>query len=194
MKARFGVEPFASLSHFVDLICEATLAQNLISPSTVDTIWSRHVVDSAQLIELAGPTGTWVDVGTGGGFPGVVVAILRRQRTIMVEPRRLRADFLTTVARTLGLANAEIVARKVEAVADPAAVISARAVGSVEKLLRAASTCATTSTRWLLPRGHLDQAELTSLRARWAGEFHVKQSITDAASSILVIDGAELRR
>ena len=67
----------AKLAAFVELVKAEAERQNLISRSTLSSIWARHVVDSAQLASLAGPEGGWLDVGTGAGFPGLVIAILR---------------------------------------------------------------------------------------------------------------------
>lgn len=186
---RFGSEAVSRLSLFADLVIRENQLQNLIAPSTIDTIWSRHLLDSAQLVPLSRNDGMWIDVGTGGGFPGFVVALLRSGPTTLIEPRRRRADFLSASVDALGLSErVTVLATKVENVTVSANIVSARAVASVENLLRATVRCSTEGTRWLLPRGRIDPAELNDVRHRWNGVFHMEQSVSDPSSSILVID------
>jgi 16S rRNA (guanine527-N7)-methyltransferase len=185
----FGAEACERLAMLVALVTEENSRQNLIAPSTVPQIWSRHVADSAQLLAHAPETGSWLDIGTGGGFPGLVIAILRPQAITLVEPRRRRAEFLQRCVTVLRLPHVNVEARSVEAVRQEAGVISARAVATVEKLLLVARHCSTTATRWLLPRGRIDACELQQIAERWTGVFHVEQSLTDDRSSILVIHG-----
>lgn len=186
---RYGKASLGALDAFVRLVIAESERQNLIARSTLDEIWVRHILDSAQLVPLAETHGTWIDIGSGAGLPGIVVAILRPQVTILVEPRRQRAAFLDQCVKELSLSLAEVRRSKIEEVRTEAAVISARAVAAVDKLLRAAAACATEHTRWLLPRGRFDGNELEEIRSRWRGVFHVKQSLTDSSSSILVCDG-----
>ncbi len=190
---RFGAASRDRLRRFATLVQRETAQQNLIAASTIGSIWARHIVDSAQLVSLAPRDGTWLDVGTGAGFPGLIVAALRPEPTVLVEPRRLRAAFLSHAVSVLGITNVQIVTSKIEHLQHPSKVVSARAVAPVERLLCAASACATMETRWLLPRGRQGAAELRSLGRRWSGEFHVKQSITDELSSILILDGVSFR-
>lgn len=189
--ARYGATAVQRLDVLTALVWEEASKQSLVAASTLDQIWVRHIMDSAQLVPLAPSDGAWLDIGSGGGFPGLVVAVIRPRRTVLVEPRALRAGFLERATKMLGLRNVELAACKVEALSVPAAVISARAVASVEKLLLAAARCATKQTRWLLPRGQSGRAELTALQTRWRGRFHVEQSLTDGQSVILVLDGPE---
>lgn len=163
--------------------------QNLIAPSTVATIWSRHMVDSLQLLGLVleGATGTWVDIGTGGGFPGLAVAIVWTGKVILVEPRRRRAEFLTDTAARLGLTNVDVRAQRIEMVRDRADIVSARAVASITELVAAAGHVSSDSTRWLLPRGKVETDELDRV-GRGGFMFHVEQSLTSDTSSIVILD------
>ncbi len=182
---------FDRLERFVELVVAENERQNLISPGTIPTIWERHVVDSLQLLTIvAASSGRWLDIGTGGGFPGMVLAIAGAQPMLMVEPRRKRAEFLDHCIGELQLRDAQVAASKVEQVDWTADVITARAVASVEKLLLAAAHCATTTTRWLLPRGTVDVASLPALCARHHLVFHVKQSLTHSDSSIIFFSPA----
>lgn len=187
VETRFGNTALGKMEALVRLVTDENKAQNLIAPSTVDQLWTRHVADSAQLA-LFDRRGPWLDVGTGGGFPGLVVAMLRDDNTLLVEPRRRRATFLAHCAEQLALQNVEIVAKPVERLSSPARIISARAVASIDKLLHMGSQCATTHTRWILPRGRINESELERLKERWSGMFHVEQSVTEPSSAILVLD------
>lgn len=185
---RFGEVRTAKVGAFLDMVCVETERQNLISPASVASIWSRHGLDSAQLMFHVEQSGDWLDIGTGGGFPGMIVAICGDQLTTMVEPRRKRAAFLEEAATRLGLSNTRVVAAKVESVTGAFATISARAVASVEKLLQAAEHCATPATRWILPRGRIEAEELARLRRDRTRVFHVEHSLTDPQSTILLVD------
>lgn len=186
--ARFDPAVIARLDAFAALVIDENARQNLISPASIPAIWSRHIVDSLQLLALGRPDGCWLDIGTGGGFPGMVVAIARGGPTVLVEPRRKRADFLERCAADLALAEVQVIASKVEQVDARAAVISARAVASIEILLRAAAHCATSATRWLLPRGSIDRDELAAIASTFRMMFHVEQSVTHVGSSIVILE------
>jgi len=191
---RFGIEARDRLGAFLDMVVAEAPHQNLIAPSTIESIWVRHAVDSLQLIGMAGAAKRWTDVGTGGGFPGLAVAVVMPVTMVLVEPRRRRADFLSLCIARLGLSDrVSVEAKKIENVVGTADIISARAVASVENLLRAASHCATKDTRWLLPRGRLDDDELAALHKHWRFMFHVEQSVTNPESSIVVLDKVSAR-
>ena len=113
----FGQEISGRVALFVDMVVAENSVQNLVSPASIPAIWVRHVVDSAQLINLAPKTATrWVDIGTGGGFPGMIIGICWTGAVTMVEPRKLRAAFLQTCVGRLGLTQASVAVCKIEAV------------------------------------------------------------------------------
>lgn len=179
------------LERYVALLLEESERQNLISESTKSQIWSRHIVDSAQLIPLAGAAGgQWIDLGSGPGLPGIVVAILSEWQVLMVESRRLRANFLEGAVSALGL-SAQTSCTRVELVKieRPAAVISARAFAPLPRLFATAAHLGGPETLWVLPKGRNWQNELASAREAWQAAFHVEQSITDADSAIVVARG-----
>lgn len=190
---RFGAERTARLARFADRIIAETANQNLIAASTVDHIWERHVLDSAQLIPLTGSakSGDWIDIGSGAGFPGIVVAVLTDRRIVLVEPRARRAALLEAMASDLGLANVTVHQAKIEKLPNerPAAIISARAVAKLAALFAIGHRHSDDDTIWVLPKGRSAADELAEARADWCGTFHVEHSITDPTSSIVVARG-----
>ena len=191
--ARFDAATIARFDRLATIVAAESERQNLVARSTLDAIWTRHIVDSLQLVAL-GPDGVWLDVGTGAGFPGLAVAAAEPERAMMlVEPRRLRADYLRDAARELGLANVTVIAAKVESVREKAKVISARAVARIGGLFGAAAQCASNETVWLLPKGRNADEEVAEARRTWHGVFHVEQSITNPDSAIVIARGVRRR-
>ncbi len=163
--------------------------QNLVSDTSLADLWIRHYADSAQLLKFV-PRETsspWLDLGTGAGFPGLVIAILRPDcRVEMVESRSRRIEWLQRVCETLGLENAKIRGARLEAVeTHKVRAISARAFAPLPKLLEISARFSTEETLWLLPKGRSARQELTELKG-WNHLFHVEQSMTDAESGIIV--------
>jgi 16S rRNA (guanine527-N7)-methyltransferase len=178
---------FTRLEQLVSLVLSENERQNLIARSTVAFVWSRHVLDSVQLLRWGDPrAGSWLDIGTGGGFPGLAVAAASNGETILVEPRRLRSAFLAAAVDCIGLTHSRVVTTKVEGLTAEAATISARAVAPVEKLLQAAGHCATPTTRWLFLRGRLPDGERQALARVPRLMFHVEQSLSDPESVVLI--------
>ncbi len=182
-------DQWKQLERFVDMLIAESAQQNLIASSTIPTMWVRHIADSAQLLsfDTRDGDGLWIDLGSGAGLPGLVVAILSTRPVMLVESRKRRCDFLRTVAAELCLANVEVVEAPLERIeARTAASISARAFAPLDKLLDLSARFSTESTRWLLPKGRNAVKELALLPQPWQRMFHVEQSRTDAESQILV--------
>ncbi len=184
--ARTDVSRETRLAQFVDLLRDEATRQNLIAPSTLDAIWARHIVDSAQLLGHGDPGGLWLDIGSGAGLPGIVLAILRDDPVELVEPRKLRTAFLQQCVDTLGLTNVTIHTAKVERTKGRAAVVTARAVGSLDTLFRIARHRSDRSTLWVLPKGRNAQSEVEDAQLWWQGSFHVEPSVTAPDSLIIV--------
>lgn len=188
--ARFGEQVTDRLRAFEASVLKENDRQNLISPASKDVIWSRHVVDSAQLVaHCPAEARTWFDIGAGPGFPGMVVAIVTGLAVTLVEPRARRVDFLEGVTRDLDLSNVMVVKAKAEAVTGSADVVSARAVASIPALIAMTSHLRHDRTRMILPRGRNGDSEVATLPPKWRGMFHVEQSVTDPASVIVIADG-----
>lgn len=188
-------ETLERLDSFVALLREANQHQNLIAASTArEAMWVRHIADSAQLLTLAEPwsdQGRWIDLGSGPGLPGLVIAILLPGWTVrLVESRRLRCDFLRHCTSTLGLSGVEVIEGRVEQVAAGGHdVISARAFAPLPRLLDSSRHLAQKNTLWLLPKGRNAVNELSCIAPAWQRLFHVEPSLTDAEAHILVGQG-----
>lgn len=187
-------ETMERLDAFVALLREENERQNLVSRATLDAVWQRHMLDSAQLLRWApAPTASWLDLGTGAGFPGLVVAALHQGPVTLVEERKLRVDFLRRAAQLLGIeGRVTIAAAKVERVAAAKFdVISARAFAPLPKLFDLATRFSTQKTLFVLPKGRNARAELEAAESSWQGEFRLEPSITDAEAWILLARGVK---
>ena len=171
------------------MLAEENQRQNLVSAASLEAIWLRHIADSAQLLDYV-PRETsspWLDLGTGAGFPGLVIAALRPEiELVMVESRLRRAEWLERVRAAMGLANASVIGLPLEKVPSRAfRVISARAFAPLPKLLTLSARFSTATTTWLLPKGRSARQELLDLTG-WEHMFHVEQSLSDADAGIIV--------
>jgi len=169
--------------------------QNLVARSTLPSLWVRHIIDSAQLLRHAqSPQSSWLDLGTGAGFPGLIVAALHRGPVTLVESRKLRVDFLLRATEVLRV-SPRIVATRVERLQDETFdVITARAFASSAQTLSLSHRFSTGKTRWILPKGASAQSELEAARASWHGEFRLVPSLTDPGASIIIAEGVRPRR
>lgn len=179
------------LEQFLAILREEMAHQNLISKTSAEQVWARHVVDSAQLLlhvprETHG--GIWLDLGTGAGFPGIIIAILGGFEVHMVESRARRIAFLQHVVDMLDIGRKAIVqGSRLEVMEGfPVDVISARAFAPLGKLLSLSHRFSTEKTLWLLPKGKNAVRELEELSPKRRKMFHVEQSVTDTEAGILV--------
>ena len=181
------------LEAYVALIRKWTRKINLVAPSTLETIWDRHIADSAQVYDLAPPEAvTWADFGTGAGLPGLVAAILaKRDRpdliVTLVESDKRKAIFCRTVVRELGL-NAEVVAERIENLPPLMAdVVSARALAPLDRLLDLTAPHLAPGGIALFPKGADHQSEVDAARATWHFHLDTPASRTDSRAVILKI-------
>lgn len=176
------------LETLVTLLGEENARQNLVAQASLEHVWSRHIVDSAQLLNHVprGTSGAWMDLGTGSGFPGLVVAaLLPGREVLMVESRNRRIEWLERARLALDLPLAKVVGQRLELVESrPVDVISARAFAPLDKLLTLSARFSTEDTIWLLPKGRSAQQELDDLNS-WRHMFHVEQSLTDPEAGII---------
>ena len=187
-------ETLGRLERFRELICYESERQNLIGRSTIEELWSRHILDSAQLCRFGLNGSRWLDVGSGAGLPGMVLAILLPDRVTLVEPRRLRAEFLQRCVSDLELRNVEVIAAKVERVDGLYDVITARAVAALHRIFALTHRLSQPGTRWVLPKGRSGAMELAEARRSWQGDFRVEPSITEGDAVIVLAEKLEPRR
>jgi 16S rRNA (guanine527-N7)-methyltransferase len=189
-------ETIASLERFATFLLLEAESQNLIAASTKPHIWSRHILDSAQLLGFAPDPQHWLDIGTGAGFPGLVIAAISECEVTLVEQRPLRADFLRCGTEVLGIAHrCHVICSRVEQLPVSAFdVISARAFAPLPQIFAAAARFSTLSTRWILPKGRNAQTELAAAESSWQGDFRLEPSLTDADARIIVAQGVRRKR
>jgi 16S rRNA (guanine527-N7)-methyltransferase len=171
--------------------------KNLVGPATLDQIWNRHIVDSLQLLDLAPDAGTWLDLGAGAGFPGLVLAIAGAERGLqvhLVESNSRKCAFLRHIARLTG-APAKVHEARLETVVPgfvgKADVVSARALASLPMLLDWTEPLLKAGTMGLFPKGRDAEIELTEARKKWTFEAEILPSLTDPEARILRITSIE---
>jgi 16S rRNA (guanine527-N7)-methyltransferase len=171
--------------------------KNLVGPATLDHIWDRHIVDSLQLLELAPAARTWLDLGSGAGFPGLVLAIAGFERGLkvdLVESNSRKCAFLRHIARLTGV-NAAVHEARLEAVipsfVGKTDVVSARALASLAQLLKWTGPLLKTGTMGLFPKGRDVESELTEARKSWTFGVEILPSRTDSEARILRITSIE---
>lgn len=187
-------ETFERLQQYAALLEKWTPRINLIARSTVSDLWQRHILDSAQVFRQAPNTQSWVDLGSGGGLPGVICAILAKDQQratdfTLIESDQRKATFLRTVSRELGL-DLTVFAERAESVGDiKADVLSARALAPLPKLLGLAHPFVGEDGCCLFLKGAGHEAELQDALAVWRFEVEKIPSTTNRESMLLKIRG-----
>jgi len=179
------------LELFKALVTAENEVQNLVSPASLAEFDTRHIEDGMQLADLGKP-GTWCDVGSGAGLPGIVIAIVTGAPMTLIEPRKLRADFLRRAVAELGL-GAEVAEMKAERVPAHFDNITARAVAELPKLFAITEHLAQRGTRWILPKGRGAKKELEAAQMSWQGSFTLVPSRTSDEATIIVAEGVRRR-
>lgn len=171
--------------------------KNLVGPATLDRIWDRHIVDSLQLLDLAPEARSWLDLGSGAGFPGLVLAIAGFERGLkvdLVESNSRKCAFLRHIARLTGV-NATVHEARLETViprfVGKTDVVSARALASLAQLLEWTEPLLKAGTMGLFPKGRDAEIELTEARKSWTFNLEILPSRTDSEARILRITSIE---
>ncbi|MCH2487195.1 MAG: 16S rRNA (guanine(527)-N(7))-methyltransferase RsmG [Erythrobacter sp.] len=189
---RCDTDSVGKLEHLIQLLKAENERQNLVAARTLNKVWLRHIADSIQLLDYVDSDDpTWMDLGTGAGFPGLALAIARPNHTFhLVESRKRRVEWLTHVCDTLSLQNCIIHGMRLEQMETmPADAITARAFAPLPKLLDLSARFSTQGTRWMLPKGRSAAQEVSELSRKHRALFHVEQSRTDAEAGIIVGTG-----
>jgi 16S rRNA (guanine527-N7)-methyltransferase len=182
-------ETFSPMAAYVALLLKWNSKINLIGPMTESDIWSRHIDDSLQLIPLIPETATsLVDLGSGAGLPGLVIAIARPDLAItLVEQDQRKAAFLNEAKRVLGLTHVTVEAINVAKVSRQYDVVTARALSPLAQLLAMARPLMHEASIGIFPKGANYQAELDEAGTNWRFSHTLKSSKTNAGSSIITI-------
>ena len=185
------------LKIYAALVRKWTPAINLVSKSSVSDLWGRHILDSAQILQYAPDNcGHWVDLGSGGGFPGLVVAILAAERSpamrvTLVESDLRKATFLRQVAQDCAL-NTTICAERAEDINPMSAdVLSARALAPLSQLLPLAKRHLAQGGTAIFPKGAHAANELAESLEHWRFSVQKHPSVTDPNAVILCIGDIE---
>jgi 16S rRNA (guanine527-N7)-methyltransferase len=189
-------ETIAALETYAGLLRKWQKAINLVAASTLDDVWKRHFLDCAQLVPFLREDDAQItDLGSGAGFPGLVLALLTGRPTHLVESDQRKAAFLGEVARATGTAGrVQIHAARVEALKPWAApVITARALADLTLLLDWASPFMTADTICIFPKGAKAEDELTAALRVWKMTVERRRSVTDSTGLILRLSHLERR-
>lgn len=185
---------------YVDLLMRWQGVKNLVGPGTLDHVWTRHIADSAQLLALAPAARRWVDLGSGAGFPGLVLAILLRgvegAHVTLVESNGRKCAFLREVVRALRLPATVVNARIEDAVpriTEKVDVVTARALAPLSVLIGWSEKLLTSGATGLFPKGQDVAAELTDSARYWRIEASIAASVTHPEAGIVVIRQIEPR-
>lgn len=191
-------QTLARLDRFVALLLQWQATTNLVAPSTVPELWSRHVADSLQLVPLAPGARHWADFGSGGGFPGLVIACALADtpgaRVHLVESNLKKAAFLREAARITGV-PAEVHAMRTEDFVDqcvePVEIVTARALAPLEKLIESAYPLLTNGAQALFLKGRDVEVELTTASKCWTIDAELIPSATDCDGRIVRVRSAQ---
>jgi len=194
-------ETAARLDRFVALLLDWQDQMNLIAASTVPTLWTRHIADSLQLLAIAPQARKWVDLGSGGGFPGVPIACALAEQSAaevhLIESNKKKAGFLHEVVRVTGapaIVHAERITDFAQGFCGELDAVTARALAPLPELLSIAYPLLKSGARGLFPKGQDVEAELTQATKCWSIQASFVPSRTNPKSQVVVIREAEPKR
>jgi 16S rRNA (guanine527-N7)-methyltransferase len=196
LKAKFDVsrESWLRLEAYVDLLVAWQPKINLVAPSTMNDVWTRHVADSLQLLRLIPPSALVVDLGSGAGFPGLVIALASDARVRLVESNGKKAAFLRAVIQHTGV-SAQVENTRIEQAAAQLAqlkpqIVTARALASLHSLLALSAPLFAVGATGLFHKGENLDAELTEAAKYWKLQVFRHESLIDSKSTILDVKEA----
>jgi 16S rRNA (guanine527-N7)-methyltransferase len=196
--AQFGVprETIALFDLYANLLADWQTRMNLVGPSTLPFVWNRHFADSAQLLTLVGRGRSWLDIGAGAGFPGLVLAILDGDaRFTLVESISKKCRFLQEAAGALGvLDRVTIVNQRIEELKrQKFDIITARALANLAQLFDWGLPYAGSGTRWILPKGARAAGEIELADRHFTFDHELLPSLTDPDARIVLASGVKHR-
>lgn len=188
-------ETIEHLDAYAALLTKWNKAINLVAPSTIASLWSRHFLDSAQILDVAPKNAkSWVDMGSGAGFPGLVVACLAKEKhpdlgMTCIESDQRKSVFLQTVIRNLGL-KATVISQRIEQVPRLGAdIVSARALSRLEVLLGYADRHLSPEGTAIFLKGAGFGREIEQAQDNWTFDIRTEPSKTDADGALLICGG-----
>jgi len=190
-------ETVERLDAFVALLLEWQAKTNLVASSTLPQLWSRHIADSLQLFSIAPHIGTWIDLGSGGGFPGIVVACALSSvdgEMHLIERNGKKAAFLREALRVTGapgVVHPTEIADFVDSFSAPADYITARALAPLKVLIDLSATLIASGATALFLKGQDVEAELTDATRYWKLKHRLHLSLTSPGSFIVEVTAAE---
>lgn len=186
-------ETFELLCRHLELLTFWQSRTNLVAPSTLHEVWARHVLDSIQLLVIRPEARLWVDLGSGGGFPGIVAACVMREVdgvVHLVESNAKKASFLRHVSSALGLpcvVHAERIETAIGALPVPH-VVTARALADLDSLLQLSKSLLKRGATALFPKGREYKTELTRATGNWHFSYILHRSITNPDARVIEVD------
>ncbi|WP_370399638.1 16S rRNA (guanine(527)-N(7))-methyltransferase RsmG [Sulfitobacter sp. JB4-11] len=186
-------ETLARLQVFADLVEKWTQKINLVSKASVSDLWSRHILDSAQIFDLAPPCRSWVDLGSGGGFPAIVIAIIATEKrpditVTLVESDQRKCAFLRSALREMSLSGT-VISERIEDLAPlQAEVLSARALADLTTLLSFAEHHLAAKGTCIFPKGENWRKEHDAAQQQWSYSCEAITSNTNPAAAVLKIE------
>lgn len=187
-------ETFDRLECYVEVLKKWNPKINLVSRSSIEHIWTRHILDSKQVYDLADPQPLWLDMGSGGGLPGIVVAILAAEKSpetkvTLLESDQRKCAFLRTAARECGV-EVTVVSERIEKVPPQnAGILSARALADLTQLLAFSERHLSKTGTALFPKGVTWKKEVEAAKTTWQFEHELHHSLTEPGAVILKIKG-----
>ena len=185
-------ETFDALCAFEGLVQKWSPKINLVSKADLSAVWTRHIQDSAQVFAHAPPTGHWVDIGSGGGFPVIVAAILSQgegcdHRFTLVESDKRKCAFLRTAGRELGLKLTVHSERVEETTPLNADILTARALANLTALVGFAERHLNPDGVAIFPKGETWEKEHNAAQDVWSYRYEAIRSETNPAAAVLRI-------
>ncbi len=190
-------ETYEKLQAYETLIQKWNPSINLVAKSTLSDVWNRHITDSAQVYfaALDERSSTWTDIGSGGGLPGIVIAILvqgevTQTNVTMVESDKRKSVFLRTAIRELSLSNTKVVNERLESAQIPISdIVSARALAPLTDLFMLSQGFSNLNTTFLFQKGKNWASEIEIAQNHWSFDYDAIKSETDSNAVILKIRG-----
>ena len=193
-------ETEARLDRYVDLLLQWQAKTNLVAPSTLPNLWTRHISDSLQLLAIAPSARVWADLGSGGGFPGVVLACALAETSgatvHLVERNAKKAAFLREALRITnarGTVHLSDIGDSVDRVVGKVDCVTARAVAPLHQLIGFAAPLVSNGAKALFLKGQDVEAELTEATKYWNIKPHLHSSRTGGHGWIVELDQVERR-